>query len=229
MIGALARRSAIPAAVLLLVMLFGGSLWLVARRWRPSVGDYHFQGVDVSDATGAIDWPAVKASGADFAYMRATMGTDGRDARFAENWQGALTAKVRRGAIHQYSLCRLAADQANNFNTMVPKVDDALPSAVAVDFTNDCKSRPERAVIVAELGRFVAMVEAHSERPVLLLVSQRFEAAYAVTGALARPIWSSQNFFPPDYAARPWRMWRASDMRRIAGVDGPVNWDVVAK
>ena len=50
-----------------------------------------------------------------------------------------------------------------------------------------------------------------------------------MTSALDRPIWSAQNFFPPDYAARPWRMWRASDMRRIDGIDGPVNWDVVTK
>lgn len=229
MIRAIARHGPIPAALLLLVILFAGSLWLFARNWRPSASDYPFQGIDVSEASGTVDWPAIKAAGADFAYMRATMGTDGRDARFEENWQGALAADVRRGAIHDYSLCKLATDQANNFNTTVPKVDDALPPVVAVDFTPDCTARPERSVVLVELGRFIAMVEAHSERPVLLLVSQRFEAAYAVTGALPRPIWSSQNFFPPDYAARPWRMWRASDMRRIEGVDGPVNWDVVAK
>jgi lysozyme len=228
-IRAIARHGPIPAALLLLVILFAGSLWLFARNWRPSASDYPFQGIDVSEASGTVDWPAIKAAGADFAYMRATMGTDGRDARFEENWQGALAADVRRGAIHDYSLCKLATDQANNFNTTVPKVDDALPPVVAVDFTPDCTARPERSVVLVELGRFIAMVEAHSERPVLLLVSQRFEAAYAVTGALPRPIWSSQNFFPPDYAARPWRMWRASDMRRIEGVDGPVNWDVVAK
>jgi lysozyme len=228
-IGAIARRSALPLSLLLLVIVFGGSLWVFARNWRPSATDYPFQGIDVSESSGAIDWSAVKAGGADFGYIRATMGTDGRDARFEENWQGALAANIRRGAIHEYSLCKLAADQANNFNITVPKADDALPSVVAVDFTSDCASRPERTVVLTELGRFIAMVEAHSERPILLLVSQRFEVAYAVTGALPRPIWSSQNFFPPDYAARPWRMWRASDMRRIEGVNGPVNWDVVAK
>lgn len=229
MIRAIARRGAIPATLLLLVILFAGSLWLLARTWRPSASDYPFQGIDVSEATGAIDWPAIKAAGADFAYMRATMSVSGRDVRFKANWRGARGANVRRGAIHDYSLCKLAADQANNFNTTVPKVDDALPPVVAVDFTPDCTARPERAVILAELGRFIAIVEAHSERPALLLVSQRFEAAYAITGALPRPIWSSQNFFPPEYAARPWRIWRASDMRRIKGIDGPVNWDVVAK
>ena len=36
-----------------------------------------------------------------------------------------------------------------------------------------------------------------------------------------------KNRFKPDYAARPWRMWRASDFRRVEGVEGPVHWDVV--
>ena len=138
-------------------------------------------------------------------------------------------AGMRRGAIHAWSLCRLAADQANNFNTTVPKTDDALPPAVAIDFIDGCDDRPSRDVVLEELKRFIIMVEAHTERPVLLLVSKRFEANYDVTSALDRPIWSAQNFFPPDYAARPWRMWRASDMRRIDGVEGPVNWDVVTK
>jgi lysozyme len=37
-----------------------------------------------------------------------------------------------------------------------------------------------------------------------------------------------ENVLKPDYTARPWRMWRASDFRRIDGIEGPVNWDVVA-
>ena len=32
----------------------------------------------------------------------------------------------------------------------------------------------------------------------------------------------------PDYAARPWRMWRASDRRHVEGAPGPINWDVAA-
>jgi lysozyme len=222
------RRLALPIGLAIATLALAGALYLFARDWRPSVADYQFQGLDVSEANGQVDWNAVKAAGADFAYAQATSGND-RDARFEDNWRGIADAGMRHGAIHAWSLCRLAADQANNFNTTVPKSDDALPPAVAIDFVDGCTDRPSRDVVLEELKRFIIMVEAHTERPVLLLVSKRFEANYAVTAALDRPIWSEQNFFPPDYAARPWRMWRASDMRRIDGVDGPVNWDVVTK
>lgn len=202
--------------------------WTFAHHWHPSSSSYAFQGVDVAEEQGAIDWWTVRAGGADFAYLRATIGADGRDARFEAHWADVYATGMRRGAIHVYSLCRLAADQANNFNTTVPRTDDALPAAVEIDFSPDCTSRPERDVVVSEMRRFLTMVESHTGKPVLLKVSQRFDTTYRLSEAIPRPIWAVQDFFPPDYAARPWRMWQATDMRRIDGVAGPVNWDVVA-
>uniref|UniRef100_UPI0035CA6051 glycoside hydrolase family 25 protein n=1 Tax=uncultured Sphingomonas sp. TaxID=158754 RepID=UPI0035CA6051 len=200
--------------------------WTFALHWRPS-NTYPFQGIDVSAATGDVDWWAVKRGGADFAYVRATA-ADARDPRFEANWDAVAETGMRRGASHSYSLCRLAVDQANAFNTLVPRDDTALPAAVELDFTDDCTSRPVRAVVLDELRRYITMVEGHTGKPVLLKVSKRFDAAYTVTLALPRPVWAAQDFFPPDYPARRWRMWQASGMRRIDGVAGPVHWDVVA-
>lgn len=213
-----------------LSMVFGLTavvVWTLALSWRPS-DRYPFQGVDVSETQGPVDWWTVRHDGADFAYLRASYGAVGRDARFADNWADVHATGMRRGAIHVYSICQLAADQANNFNATVPRAADALPAAVDVGFVGDCPARPERAVVLGELNRYVAMVEMHTGKPVLLKVARDFEAAYRVTAGVARPVWAVQPFFPPDYPARPWRMWQASDMRRIDGVNGAVHWDVVA-
>jgi lysozyme len=207
---------------------FALALYLLALNWRPSAATYQFQGVDVSAANGLVDWDAVKAAGADFGYVVATDGID-RDARFEDNWRGIAAAELRRGAIHDWSLCRAAVDQANNFTTTVPRSDDALPPALSLDFAPGCDARPARDAVLEELRRFITVVETHSERPMILFVSRAFDTQYRVTEALDRPVWSAQNFVAPDYAARPWRMWRANDMRRIDGVTGPINWDVVAK
>ncbi|MEO5937952.1 MAG: GH25 family lysozyme [Sphingomonas sp.] len=224
----MARRAWLWGGLVVIAGAFALTIYLFALNWRPSAATYQFQGIDVSAANGAVDWDAVKAAGADFGYVGATDGAE-RDARFESNWRGAAAADLRRGAIHAWSLCRLATDQANNFNTTVPRTDDALPPAVSLDLAAGCDARPARDVVLDQLRRFIVMVETHSERPVILLVSRAFDAQYRVTEALDRPVWSAQNFFPPEYAARPWRMWRASDMRRIDGITGPVNWDVVAK
>ncbi|MEG3178027.1 GH25 family lysozyme [Sphingomonas sp. RB3P16] len=206
--------------------LLGVVGWTVARQWRPS-DRFPFQGLDVSARDGEIDWWAVKRGGADFAYVRATSG-DQRDPRFEANWRAVAETGMRRGATHRYSLCRLAADQANAFNTTVPRTDEALPAALELDFDDGCTARPGPGIVRDELRRYITMVEGHTGKPLLLKVSKRFDAAYGVTLAIARPVWAMQNFFPPDYPARRWRMWQASDMRRIDGVDGPVHWDVVA-
>jgi len=217
------------AVILLAIVVTAVALWQAAVRWHPSVESYPVQGVEVGQANGAIDWHMVAAGGADFGYAVATHGANQRDSAFEANWRDIAAAGLRRGAIHVYSLCQLASDQANAFNTLVPWTDDALPAAITLAYDPACAARPARAVLIGEIARAVTMIEAHTRKPVLLQIAKPFEADYRLSEALPRSVWATGNVFPPDYTARAWRMWRASDFRRIAGVDGPVNWNVAAK
>ena len=216
----------------LLLLLFAAGLlmiggWRYAVAWHPSVARYPVQGVDVGEADGAIDWQAVAAVGADFGYTVATTGANRRDTTFETNWTAMPAAGLRRGAIHVYSLCELATDQANAFNTVVPVGEEDLPAAVAIDYRADCPSRPGRAVLLDELRRFAMLVETHTGKPILFRVSPAVERDYRISAAIQRPVWAIGNVFPPDYAARAWRMWRASDFREVAGIAEPLNWNVV--
>jgi len=196
--------------------------------WSPSPQSYRFQGVDVSAANGTIEWPVLRGGGVSFAYLTATVGADARDPMFETNWREVYAAGLRRGPLHVYSLCRLAADQANNFNTTVPNTADSLPPAIWVDFEDGCAARPDRAVVIGELERLLSTIESHMRKPALIKISRRFESAYRVTAAIPRPIWAVQAYFPPDYTARSWRMWQANAMRRIDGAPTLVHWNVVA-
>lgn len=216
------------AAALAGVGAAGVGAWAWATAWAPSVEQYPLQGVDLPANPPPVEWGSVRAAGADFAYLVATSGADRRDPAFETNWTALPQAGLRRGAVHLYSLCQLAIDQADAFNTFVPATPDALPAAVDVDYRADCAARPDKAVLAGELARFVERVEAHTGKPLLLRVSRALERDYALTAALARPVWAIGNGFSPDYAARPWRMWRASDIRRVDGIEGAANWVVVA-
>lgn len=221
-------RWRLPAGIMLIAGLATAIGWGYFLHWAPSALEYQFQGVDLSQAAGQVDWPVVHADGADFAYVRATYGAKGRDAAFERHWLALPAAQMRRGAYLEYSLCQPAVDQANNFNTVVPRSDDALPPAVFVDFSPDCTARPPTNVVVGELARLLTMVENHTGSPVLLKISREFDVQYAISNVMPRPIWAIGNFFRPTYAARPWRMWQANDRRRIDGIAQPVHWDVVA-
>jgi lysozyme len=210
------------AAVALIALAF----WVLAHRWRPAAGRYPVQGVDVSATDGEIDWPEVKQAGAAFAYLEATAGDEARDGRFARNWEGAAAAGLRRGAVHRFSLCRLARDQATSFLATVPRDDAALAPAVRLDFDAGCAARPDRAVVIEELATFLTMIEAHTGKPAILRVSAGFERAYQIT-AIVRPLWLEGSYRTPRYGARGWTLWRANPARWVDGLSAPVAWSVV--
>lgn len=228
MSGVVSRRLWIAAAVVLVLALLAFLGWRFAASWRPSIDRFPVQGVDVSEDQGPINWYAAKGARIKFAYARATIGADRRDERFADNWHALEEAKIPRGAIHVWSLCRPAADQARLFITTVPRTPDPLPPALELGFDPDCKTRPGREETLAEIERFLAAIETHMGKGAVLKVTREFEGEYQVTRSIARPVWGVQTFFEPGYAARPWTLWQASGFRRAAGFDKPVNWDVRA-
>jgi GH25 family lysozyme M1 (1,4-beta-N-acetylmuramidase) len=59
-----------------------------------------YRGIDVSRHQGNIDWNAVKASGINFAFMKATEGVDYTDPNYTTNAQGASAAGINIGAYH---------------------------------------------------------------------------------------------------------------------------------
>jgi lysozyme len=218
-------RLAIPVAVLGVALL---AAWIYAGYWAPSRETYPVQGISVSAASGPIEWGTVRVRETDFAYIRASSGADRRDPAFATNWAGARAAGLRYGAEHVFSLCRKAADQATLFMTTVPRDNAALPPVVRLDFDPACPARPSRDALLSELNTFLNLIEGHAGKPALLRVSKPFNAAYDIGSGINRTLWLEGNFFAPDYASHPWVMWTASDMRRLDGVEKPVEWDVVA-
>lgn len=202
--------------------------WRFAVNWAPPRTDYAVQGIDVSEASGEVDWATVKANDVDFAYARATEGKAARDARFAQNWAGIEDAGLRRGAIHVFSLCNPADEQAGTFVATVPRDPEALPAAIDLSFQESCPARPSREVVLTEIRRLASVIETHSGKPTILRIAPEFEAQYLVSGAIPRPLWSKGFLRAPDYFGRPWAMWQSSTIRRIEGIERPVNWNVVA-
>lgn len=198
-----------------------------AQAWAPSRDSYPVQGVAITSANGPADWRTLRAEGADFAYIRASAGATDRDTAFEDNLTGARDAGIRYGAMHEYSLCAPASDQATLFIATVPRDEAMLPPAVRLDLTPGCSRRPDSATVLSELNIFLNLIEAHLGKPALIRVSPQFEDIYRVGKGINRTLWLEGNFFAPSYAERPWVIWAASDIRRVDGVETAVEWDVV--
>lgn len=204
------------------------ALWQYALQWRPSPARYPAQGIDVSHHQSPIDWRAVRQAGARFAFIKATEGADYRDPAFAAHWSAAADAGFRRGAYHFFTLCRDGAEQASNFIGLVPADRRALPPVVDLEFGGNCSGRPSRQHLLASLGAFLSIVEAHAGQRALLYVTREFDEVYGVTAAIDRPLWLRRLILPPAYGARPWAIWQASSFRQVPGVKGRVDWNVMA-
>ena len=224
------RRVRIGGGIALTLALVAMTAWLFAINWTPDRTAFPVQGIDISEAHEPVDWFEVrKTHQIQFVYVRASMGATGRDARFPMHWAGLQQAEMRRGAIHIFSLCQLAADQAGNLVGAIPPSPDALPVALDLAFQPGCAAHPEREVVLGEISRFITGVEGATGKPVILRVSPEFERRYRVSRAIPRKLWSVAAFFPPAYFDKRWTMWQASSFRRFSGISGPVNWNVMVK
>ncbi|WP_447753483.1 GH25 family lysozyme [Sphingopyxis fribergensis] len=214
------------ATIALLLLAAGLALWWAAR-WTPDRTLYPTQGVTIDAGNGDVHWGSIKAAGADFAYIMGTDGSAAIDPKFVRNMAAAREAGVQAGAIHRYSLCQLATDQAANFIRHVPRRADALPAVVWLDYDDRCPDRPTRALLLSELATFLAQIEAHMGKRSLIAPGPAFEADYRVTQGIARTTWLRRDFFEPDYGAHPWAMWQANNHVRLSGAEGTVGWNVL--
>lgn len=230
----MARRRGSPArlrwlAALLLVALIGGGFgWWHLRHWTPDRKAYPDQGVEVGGGDESIDWTALKAIGADFAYLDASASAFARDPAFARNLEGARAAKLQVGAVHRYDPCQPAGPQAANFVTVVPRDGKMLPSAIELDQTADeCPVRVSDQAVESELMTFINQIETHTGKPVLLKVTRRFEKRYRIATQIDRNLWLVRDRFEPAYAGRPWTLWTANSALANEAEEEPVRWVVL--
>ncbi len=225
--GSRARWRAL-AALLLLALLGGAAGWWHLHHWRPERAAFPVQGVEVSAADGAVDWRAIKAIGADFAYLDASASAFARDPAFNANIEAARAAKVQVGAVHRYDPCQPADKQAGNFVTVVPRDAALLPPAVELDRTaDDCPVKVSDAAVESELMTFLNQIETHTGKPALLKISKSFESRYHLAAAIDRNLWLERDRFQPDYAGRPFTLWTANQALVNEADDEPLHWVVV--
>jgi lysozyme len=222
-------RRTLGALIGLAAVVFGLGLayeYGFVRVNYPSRTEFPVRGIDVSRYQGTVDWPAVAAAGVQFAFLKATEGTDLRDPRFADNWAGAAQANVRRGAYHFFTFCTPGAAQAANFIEVVPVDPAALPPAVDVEFAGNCRSWTRIDAIRTELAAFLGAVErAYGRRPIVYFTRESDERV--LDGQVtAHPTWARSLFGRPGVRFGPWTFWQYAHNGRLAGIEGLVDLNV---
>ncbi len=216
------------AAFALLVATLGAIYaWWEAQHWTPSREAYPVQGVFVSVADGELDFRALAATGASFAYIEASEGERGRDPMLGANLRALAESGMPFGVVHGYNPCIAADRQAGNFVTIVPRDASMLPPVIALDaLASDCADPVSEAAVESELTTFLNQVEGHTGQRVILKVSQPFEKHYGISSQIERDLWLERAWLEPEYAGRPWTLWTANPALWTDVTSDPVRWVV---
>jgi lysozyme len=181
-------------------------------------------GLDVSRHQGAIDWSAVRAAGARFAFIRVGDGATIADERFADNFAAARAAGLVRSAYLYVRPEEPAADQAAVIARAVGRLGAGdLPVALDVEQVGDL----DPAAVVRVLRDLVARVHTATGRAPLLYTNA---ATWTALGGpdLGVALWLAHWDVEDPAVPAPWtdwRFWQRTAGGAIAGVAGAVDLD----
>lgn len=170
-------------------------------------GHYPVKGIDVSSYNGRINWPKVAQDTVTFAYIRSTMGVDGRDKRWRENYHNARLAGMRIGAYHYFRHQEDGEAQARNLLSAIKGRHLDMPLAIDIE---DPDSGPPRNIdtIVRQLHRMMAYLHARGYRIVLYTNKKGW-----------------RRYLQGRVAPAPYELWLCSFNTSVGGVhDQPVLW-----
>lgn len=219
-------RRFLTAAACLTGIVIGGLALCFFGIWipnAPSRSQYPVRGIDVSHHQGPIDWSAVKSSGIQFAYIKATEGANFTDATFADNWKNSNAAGIVHGAYHFFTLGRSGEVQAANFIATAPADADALPPAIDLEFSGYNKDRrPSPEEFQRELAIFWDAVVAHYRKLPVVYTASDFQKQYLRFMPIER-LWIREVVLKPESG---WTFWQFSARGRVRDVPTFVDLNV---
>jgi len=183
-------------------------------------------GIDVSKWNGSIDWNKVKASGVDYAIIRAGYGTSTVDPYFHENIKGAINAGVEVG-VYWFSYATTSAKakiEAQKCIETIAPYKDKISYPVFFDFEYDSVDYAlnqgvtvTKSLATSMSNAFLDCVEGQGYKGGLY-TNNDFGSRYFSDELLSSSyLWiaqySSTNTYP-----RPYMMWQYTDKGTIEGI-----------
>lgn len=193
----------------------------------PPASGEQWQGIDVSEWQGNINFEQVAASGIKVVYIRSSLGSSYIDPYFQQNYQRAKAAGLKIGFYHYVTARSVpqAQSQARFFAQVIQgkKFDCRL----AMDFEDLTNLSAAQAT---EIGlAFIRETEKVSGKKAVVY-SNTYNAGAMFSGALTKyPLWAaSYGVSQPSSAVNwtSWAGWQYTDRGQIPGISGYVDRDI---
>lgn len=206
-----------------------GAWWVYNRyfseRANPSASEYPVRGIDLSAHNGDIDFTRLAVSKPDFAYIKATEGTDFIDRNYVRNAAGLQRAGIPAGAYHFFRFDTDGEMQGLNFLRALRGRDFMLPPAIDLEEWSN-PGGISTSQILKELRSMLALLRAEGIIPMIYTNKDGYQRF--VKGNLEDyPLWICSFTDPPLGGGAHWDMWQYSHRGTAAGIDGMVDFNTV--
>jgi GH25 family lysozyme M1 (1,4-beta-N-acetylmuramidase)/LysM repeat protein len=193
-------------------------------------------GIDVSYWDAGIDWPKVRATGQRFVFVKATEAITYKDPTFDDNWFGAKSAGLLRGAYHFFRCNRDAKKQADFFIDYVKSFNDLGELPPVLDLETDDGQRRDKIVPAVKI--WLDRVEAAFDKKPIIYSGQYFLQDYLSEAGGGPPAWAKDYMlwlaqYPNQYipGTQPflprgwfqWTFWQYSEKGRVNGINADVD------
>ncbi|MFK3980795.1 glycoside hydrolase family 25 protein [Micromonospora sp. NPDC050397] len=214
----------------------GGLLGQASPAAAAAPPGYDVHGIDVSMWQGTIDWAEVAGAGTDFAYARASLGSDYTDPTFDANLDGAKSNGLYFGAYHFARPDQSGGQQQADFfldrarvlrdgRTLPPMLDlEWGPASVPTCFGLS------QSQMVAWITDFVDRVEARTGRTAVIYTNRNWwDPCVGSTAFGGHPLAHPCYCVSPGTLASGWSqftIWQYTSTGSVPGVAGNVDQDV---
>jgi len=178
-------------------------------------------GIDVSHYSGSINWNKVRQSRhpIKFIFIRATMGSSGRDRQFLKNWQQAASSGYIKGAYHYYRPGEDPALQFRNFARNVKLLTGDFRPVLDIERAGNIK--PE--VLRAGVKEWLNLAEnKYGVRPIVY-TGLSFYKKYFEGHLNGYPLWIAAYDGEHRLGNVKWTMHQFTDKLSVAGIDEYVD------
>ena len=209
---------------------------LATSATAPALAEYKVPGIDVSKYQGRIDWGLVATSKVRFAIMRATLGNNYRDGKYARNVAGARAYGIVPGAYHFAKPGPAPWDPRREADHFLRVVDLAAGDIVPVLDIEDSGGLSASQLRVWAL-RWLRRVESRTGvRPMIYSGNHFWRGSMDNTWWFATrgySLWVAHWYVPSPsvpgghWGGRGYTVWQWSATGNIPGIRGPVDRDWV--
>lgn len=189
-----------------------------------------FRGIDVSKWQGNIDWKRVKASGVDFAILRAGYGSAAsqKDVTFEDNYKNAKAAGMPVGAYH-YSYAKDVAGAKREAQTFLEWVKDKqFEYPVVFDIEENVVYNMGKNAVSEIIKAFCSTVESAGYYVSVYTNKNWLDHVVSDEVKGKYDTWLAQWSSAPSYDG-PYGMWQYSSSGTVDGISGRVDMDIAYK